>query len=1003
MSDPTALPDLDFSFYLDRFDVFQAKGRGLSLFRADNRVVNQFLAQCADKGLRPLTVRCSSPQDLARDYAQVSGLVVVTQDLPSAELLSQATQVADALIFPLWFRQIPVCFFSMLERDAYPTDLSNGYDLHQNYDGVVSTLFCEQILTLLERVNLQFASPEVLHRASDKTYLTPIEQAFQRALDERHIPNQQQARFGRFIVDFVAEIDGQKAIIECDGKAWRDPAHDRERDKVLAAQGLPIFRFSGAEIFQDAGACVERIRTALTRKPTPTYALDNNLDDSQRKAVESVNGPIRVLAPAGSGKTKTLINRILYLLNRGIPPEKILALAFNKKARDEMQERLERKNVNGVEVRTFHSLGYEIMREGLGWNFDGKSYQKTTRALLQAAIQQHVDLLPQRNSDSLDAFMDGLRRAKMELPPLDTLTVEVGERIYPFAEVFRTYLQKQVAVNHFDFDDMIYLAVRVLLKNPNLRQTIQQKFEFVLVDEFQDLNQAQLLLLQILALPENNIFAVGDDDQMIYGFRGAQVRHIIQFDKRFPISISHVLDTNYRSSRMVVRHSGWLIAHNTDRVPKNIHPRADAQLGRFEISGQASLFEQARFAAEWLVNHRRQNGGNWRDYAILYRYNAYQFPLMIMLDKFEIPHLPLPGQGLFKSAAGRDVAAYLQVILHPNQAARADFERILKRPNKFLSNDLVSQARDWNSLVRMPNQPSLRGWEREKLADFIQRLELLARRAPDLPAASCLQAIKREFALEDFYHDQARKSDDLDQAGEDVCFRVILSLAENFDSAESFFRFICASQPEMKESALNATSNQETDANQVFLSTIHKAKGKEFKNVVYFDLSQPDSRIIGEEEERRVAYVGATRPKNDLLVTFQTGNPSPFLREMSLNPKYKTFDPEALERALAKSQRMLEREQRVLARMQTEREQVVAQFKSLAAASPKVPAWFNSLVWKLQDWRTTQSQAHLEKLEAAMQSRRARHLSPLIEEVNELEEESRLRKALLMVSEQEKT
>jgi DNA helicase-2/ATP-dependent DNA helicase PcrA len=991
---PVHGPAPDFSFFLDNFDAFQTKGRGFSLFGASEGAIKQFLAQCDEKGIRPLTVRASSPQDLARDYAQVEGLVVFAQDLPQPEFLAQAARIADAIIFPLWFRRVPVCFFSTLERGAYPTDLANGHDLHRDYGAVVNALLHEQILTLLERVNLQFASPEFLHLSPDKTFLTPIEQIFQRVLDERQIIHQVQVRFGRFTVDFVAQVDGQKVIIECDGKAWHDPARDRERDKVLSAQGFPIFRFSGAEIFRDAGACVERVRATLARRPAPAYALDDDLDDSQRKAVESVNGPIRVLAPAGSGKTKTLINRILNLLNRGIPAEKILALAFNKKARDEMQERLERKNVTGIEVRTFHSLGYEIVREGLGWTFDGKGHQKTTRALLQAAVQQHADLPVQRNRDPLDAFLDGLRRAKMELPPLDTLTVEVGERIYPFAEIFKTYLERQTAVNHFDFDDMIYLAARVLLKNSALRHTLQQKFEFVLVDEFQDLNQAQLLLLQILSLPENNIFAVGDDDQMIYGFRGAQVRHIVQFDKRFPISYSHVLNTNYRSSRMVVRHSGWLIQNNTDRAPKDIHPRPGAQAGRFEISGQASLFEQARFAAEWLVNHRRENGGNWRDYAILYRYNAYQFPLTVMLDKLEIPHTPLPGQNLFKTAAGRDAAAYLQVILHPGEAARANFERILKRPNKYLSNDLIARVHDWDSLLHLPEQPSLRGWEREKLVDFLQRLELLARRAPSLSAAGCLQAIKLEFGLDDFYHDQARKSDDLDQAGEDVCFDVILSLAENFDTTEAFYRFMSTSLAESDSSLASAEASEESSANRVFLSTIHKSKGKEFRNVVYFDLSQPDSRIIGEEEERRVAYVGATRPKDDLLVTFQAGCPSPFLREMALNPKYKALDPEALERALAKSRRMLEREQRILARMQSQREQASARFDALSTASPEVPAWLDSLAWKFQDWRIAQAQSRLEKLDSALSAQRANRLAPLIEEVSDLEEESNLREAL---------
>ncbi len=884
----------DYRFFLDRINFCLERGRGFSLFNAPEDEAGRFAALCREKGIEPVIVRASAPQDMGRDFSAVNQPVIFVQDLPLPDFLAKASHAADRVIFPLWFRRIPICFFSSLGRGEYENIPLNGRDLHREYGAVVNGLLCEQILTLLEHVNVQFASPEFLQFPPGKIVPTPIEELFQRALEDRRIPHQPQARLGRFIVDFLVELGEEKVIVECDGKAYHDPVKDRERDQILAAQGYRTFRFSGAEIFRDAAACVERLRESLSRKPAPRYALDDELDNSQHKAVESLNGPIRVLAPAGSGKTKTLINRILYLLNQGIPAEKILALAFNKKACDEMQERLDRKNVYGVEVRTFHSLGYEIVRQGLGWVFDGQAHQKTTRSLLQAAVRQHVELPAQRNHDPLDAFLDGLRRAKMELSPLDTLTVEVNERIYPFEPIFETYLEKQAAARHFDFDDMIYLAARVLLKDRALRRALQQKFEFVLVDEFQDLNQAQLLLLQILALPENNLFAVGDDDQMIYGFRGAQVRHIVQFDKRFPISISHVLNTNYRSSRMVVRHSGWLIGHNTDRVPKDIRPRPGAQLGRFEISGQAGLLEQARCAAEWLARHREQNKAAWRDYAILYRYNACQYPLALALDRLGIPHTPLIGQGLFQTAPGRDMAAYLRVLVEPAQARPADFERILKRPNKYLTNELIARARDWPSFLNLPVTASLRDWEREKLSEVIGRIRTLSQAVPSLAPPSLLHAVNIEIGLSDFYRDHSRKADDLDQAGDALYFQVILSLAANFDALEPFYRFVTDSSAESDSSP--DTPSDDPNLDRVFLSTIHKTKGKEFRNVVYFDLSQPDSRMVGEEEERRVAYVGATRPKDDLLVTFQAGNPSPFLREMALNPKYKPLDPEALER-----------------------------------------------------------------------------------------------------------
>jgi superfamily I DNA/RNA helicase/very-short-patch-repair endonuclease len=390
-------------------------------------------------------------------------------------------------------------------------------------------------------------------------FFTPIEEKMRTALEGQELPYQPQVRLGRQVVDFLVSANAQNSqvVVECESKAYHEPSKSPESLASLA--GYPLCRFSGSEIEADVDKCIRTIQAAVHYQALPAHGLDDDLDTSQQAAVATISGPIRVLAPAGSGKTKTLVNRILHLLNRGIAAERILALAFNKKAKDEMQDRLERRGVRGVEVRTFHSFGYEIVREGSGWTFGGSTQKKTAKALMKSAILEHTQLPGLRNQDPLDAFLAGLRRAKMELPALSTVTVEYGEKIYPLEPIFHSYLKKQVSASFLDFDDMIYLAVRLLLENSSLRHIHQSRFEFVLVDEFQDLNEAQLLLLQIIGLPENNIFAVGDDDQMIYGFRGADVKHIVEFEKRFPIASTHVLNTNYRSSRMIVRHTGWLI------------------------------------------------------------------------------------------------------------------------------------------------------------------------------------------------------------------------------------------------------------------------------------------------------------------------------------------------------------------------------------------------------------------------------------------------------------
>lgn len=1029
-----------FDFFFDRLDTCLRKGRGFSLFQADAPCVTDFSEQCERRGMAPFTIHLSSVQTGSGDIPVSPGFVIIVQDLPYADFMERAAVIADRIVFPLWFRRIPICFFSWLGVEAYETQPIKGEDLHRDVSRVTRALLAEQVLTLLERSNYQLPSPEPLVPGGQKILFTPIEEKMRAALEAHKLSYQPGVRLGRQTVDFLVPVgvQGKQVIVECESKAYHEPSKDTEREKGLSLAGYPLCRFSGSEIEADVDKCIRKVLEAVDYRTLPAYAMDKDLDPSQQAAVASVSGPIRVLAPAGSGKTKTLVNRILNLLNQGIAAERILALAFNKKARDEMQDRLERRGVQGVEVRTFHSFGYEIVREGLGWTFGGSTQKTSAKELMKSAILEHTQLPALRNQDPLDAFLAGLRKAKMELPALSTVTVEYGEKIYPLEPIFHSYLKKQVSASFVDFDDMIYMAVRLLLEKSTLRRTYQSRFEFVLVDEFQDLNEAQLLLLQIIGLPENNIFAVGDDDQMIYGFRGADVKHIVEFEKRFPIASTHVLNTNYRSSRMIVRHTGWLIGHNRDRVPKDIQPRREAQPGRFEVAGQTSLLEQAAVAAKWLAQHKKQNNLNWRDYAVLYRYNDYQFPVAVMLDAMGIPHTRVATQSLFQSAVGIDVYSYLQVILFPKEAKASDFERILKRPNKYFTNQLIAQAKDWISFQRLPQLTTLRDWERQKLTDFITRIESFAQtRRPgggtpsegdalqsqadasqshrdSVPshwvaarsAAAFMQTLKTEFGLVEFYQEQSRITDDLDQASDEGLLDVIIALAGNYKTPLEFFQFICKSMGDRegdseKDSGngANAPEREETGGNEVFLSTIHRAKGKEFRNVVYFNLSQSagdPKQAAFIEEERRVAYVGATRPKDDMLITFASTKPSEFLREIALNPRYRDVEDEDLKRGLTAAELRLERARVVLKQLETNRQKKIAFFRELTKTQPgQRPAWLQWILDKIQLWRIDRALARIETVEGKIKAHKEGTIAPLEREIQALQEERKMRTALL--------
>ena len=999
-----------FDFFFDRLEHCLRKGRGFSLFQADDGCVSDFVEACERKGLAPLAVRLSALDEGLARLPGSARFVILLQDLSYAEFTDRAPVIADRLVFPLWFRRVPICFFSRLDRQTYDTQSIKGNDLHRDSSRVIRALLAEQVLTLLDRSNYQFASPDALDIPAGQPIFTPVEETLLGALETHNLSYKPQVRIGRRIVDFVVNVQDSKVIVECENRAYPDSAKDAQREKVAAPEGVPVCRFSGSEIEADVEKCIRTIQEAVHYQPLPAYQLDGDLDSSQREAVATVSGPVRVLAPAGSGKTKTLVNRILSLLNQGIAADRILALAFNKKARDEMQDRLERRRVQGVDVRTFHSFGYEIVREGLGWTFGGSAQKKTARELMKSAILEHTQLPALRNQDPLDAFLAGMRQAKMELPALSTVTVEYGDKVYPLEPIFHSYLKKQVSAAFVDFDDMIYVAVRLLLENRALRRKVQSRFEFLLVDEFQDLNEAQLLLLQIIALPENNIFAVGDDDQMIYSFRGADVKHIVEFEKRFPVASTHVLNTNYRSSRMIVRHTGWLIRNNLDRVPKGIQPRRDAQPGRFEVAGHASLLEQARYAAEWLAQHKKQNNLNWRDYAVLYRYNAYQFPVAVMLDAMGIPHSPAATQQLFQSPVGMDLYSYLQVILFRREARASDFERILKRPNRFLTNQLIAQAKDWSSFLHLPVLPNLRDWERETLADFTVRIRRFSHIAglTRISAADYLQMLKTEFGLGEFYREQSRLSDDLDQASDDGLLDVITALAAGYKTPLEFFKFICKSRADQASNSESAPENgtperENPNANEVYLSTIHRAKGREFRNVVFFNLSQTSAdpqaansqRATFIEEERRVAYVGATRPKDDLLITFASTKPSDFLREIALNPAYIDVDDDELRRRLIFYQLQLERAKVVLQQLEAKKQVQIGSYRQLTKAqSHQEFAWLRWLLDKIQLWRMDRALARIADTDRQIKTHKEGTIAPLEEDLQAMQAEEKMRAAL---------
>lgn len=566
------------------------------------------------------------------------------------------------------------------------------------------------------------------------------------------------------------------------------------------------------------------------------YPLES-LNKEQKKAVGKIEGPLCLLAPAGSGKTKTLVNRIFSLLNRGINSQKILVLVFNKKAEQELKSRL---STISVEIRTFHSFGNSLLKQYTDLEFYQEDPIELENTLLEQVITKHHHLVYGKSSDPLKLYREKLSQVKNNLLPMSQMELEINHQTLYFYPLFKDYLHLLQEEKLYDYDDMLYLSLCLLLKNGKLRDNLQAKYQYILVDEFQDLNNAQLLLLKIVALPQNNLFVVGDDDQMIYAFRGASVKPILDFKKNYKSAVCLQLTTNYRSKQRIVYHAKQFIDHNLERVTKEINSISKSS-GEVEIMIGKDFKEEALHLIRWI-----NKLPSTLTVAILYRYQVYGYILkfffategLISKDDKALNHF----SKLF---------ILLEFFLEPFSLSLAT------KVAKFFSITLNQNQKNQSSVFQILDTVAL----------FSKVAELLKKKDISFRYFCILLKINSSFFF------------DQEEITEDKLFSFLESLISHFGGVKKFY--------------FAWKKKTVTEVRPIIFETIHKTKGNEFDAVGYFHMEYP-SEIKCLEEERRISYVALTRAKSHLLITIDTYQFPRFYREYLQNSKLEVLSNDSL-------------------------------------------------------------------------------------------------------------
>ncbi|TAG06363.1 MAG: ATP-dependent DNA helicase [Cytophagia bacterium] len=635
----------------------------------------------------------------------------------------------------------------------------------------------------------------------------------------------------------------------------------------------------------------------------------DGLNPPQKEAVEYTEGALMIIAGAGSGKTRVLTLRVANLLQQGIEPYQILSLTFTNKAAKEMRERIEK--IVGIEAKslwmgTFHSIFSRILRieaDRLGYDRNFTIYDTDdSKALLKSILkEQNLDDKVYR----INNVLGRISGAKNKLITYklyaqnDALKAEdAASKMPELYRIYEIYQKKCYKSNAMDFDDLLLLTNILLRDNEDIRQKYQQKFQYVMIDEFQDTNLSQYNIVKMLSQKHQNICVVGDDAQSIYAFRGADIQNILNFEKDYPTLKTVRLEQNYRSTNNIVQAANSVIANNKNQLRKSVWTSND-EGNKIKLVKTMTDTEEGRLVADTIFEEKHQNSWKNEDFAILYRTNAQSRIMEEALRRKNIKYKIVGGFSFYQRQEIKDLLGYLRFTV--NQRDEEAFKRIINLPKRGIGDTTVAK------LLAMANEKNINVWElltehtteiSNRIAGVLEVFTNLIKKfiqLLDSKDAHELAVIiaKESGLLKDLYEDKTIEGISRYENVQELLNGIseFVDNEENEDKSLSTFLQQITLVTSMDE------ASKDEDKDKVTLMTIHSAKGLEFKHVFVvgmeenlFPSQMANNSLAAIEEERRLFYVAVTRAEQKLTLTYaqnryyygnlQQCEPSRFLSEI---------------------------------------------------------------------------------------------------------------------------